>query len=520
MSDKRKAILVAIVGGISFALAAPPTDLYLAVLLGLALLFVALELTTTLRQAALIGMLWATSAGIVGMRFVPSVIVRFTPLGLALGLLALVLLSLLQSATWAAGMTLSRALQRWCGLDARLAFATGVLLAICFTFVIAWTPAGLLSPWPALLQLADVIGERGVSFVLAAATALIATPLVGRLSKARSLTEHRPWLAPALGVGVFALLLVHGAIRMQQVRAEHAGGKIVQLGLVQAAVEARMRWEPSARHTILMRLRRLTIESEQNHAELTVWPEAAYPYLQSHRATQMPAGLRSIVSGSIHGPVLFGLITTADSEEQRYNATTLVDRERNLQVPQAKLELLWFGETVPLGEQLPFLKRIFQRAGGLVPGKEVRLLRSGEARMGILNCYEDTLPGIGRRVARAEPNLLVNVTNDAWFGPTAEPELHLRLSVLRAIEARLDLVRAVNLGVPAWIDASGSIRARGSAERESVLYVSPTLNDMSPTFYVKAGDIPLFLGILIAIGDAFYRRRRASRGSAITEPGP
>jgi apolipoprotein N-acyltransferase len=289
---------------------------------------------------------------------------------------------------------------------------------------------------------------------------------------------------------------------------------------VQAAVEARLRWEPTARDLILMRLRRLTVESEKNGAELTLWPEAAYPYVQSHRAVHMPAGRRAIVAGQIRGPVLFGLITTAEDGESRYNATTLVDRARNLQVPQAKLELLWFGETVPLGEHLPFLKKIFQRAGGLIPGKEVRLLRSGDANMGVLNCYEDTLPGVGRRVAQAKPNLLVNVTNDAWFGPTAEPELHLRLSVLRAIEARLDLVRAVNLGVPAWIDASGAIRARGSADRESVLYVSPALNDMSPTFYVKAGDIPLLLGILIAIGDAFYRRRRASRGPAITEPGP
>jgi apolipoprotein N-acyltransferase len=521
VTPKRKAILLSLAGGVTFALAAPPTDLYLAVLLGLASLFVAVQLTTSLRQAALMGCLWATAAGVVGMRFVPSVIIRFTPLGWWGGLAALILLSLFQSATWAAGMTLSRALERYTGLDARIAFATGTLLAISFTFVIAWTPAGLMSPWPALLQLADVIGERGVSFVLAAAVALVASPLVGRLAPERTIPDRRAWLAPAIGTGVFALLLVHGAIRMGQVKERHATLPTVKMGLVQAAVEARLRWEPSARHQILMRLRRGTIESERGGAELTIWPEAAYPYMQSHRATRMPSGARSVVSGAIRGPVLFGLITTSvENEENRYNATTLIDRQQMLQPPQAKLELLWFGETVPLGEHLPFLRRIFQRAGGLIPGTEVRLLTSGAAKMGVLNCYEDTLPGVGRRIAKAEPNLLVNVTNDAWFGPTAEPELHLRLSALRSIETRLDLVRAVNLGVPAWIDAAGSIRARGSADKESVLFVSPALNDMSPTFYVKAGDIPLLFGILIAVADAFYRRRRASRRPAITEPGP
>src|SRR6185503_2583330 len=144
-----------------------------------------------------------------------------------------------------------------------------------------------------------------------------------------------------------------------------------------------------------------------------------------------------------------------------------------LQPPQAKMQLLWFGETVPLGEYLPFLRRIFDRAGGLVPGAEVALLEHGGRRIGVLNCYEDTLPSVGRRVARAGPDLLVNVTNDAWFGPTAEPELHLRLSALRAVETRLDLVRAVNLGVPAWIDARGVVRARGSDDRESVMLATP-----------------------------------------------
>ena len=61
--------------------------------------------------------------------------------------------------------------------------------------------------------------------------------------------------------------------------------------------------------------------------------------------------------------------------------------------------------------------------------------------IGVLNCYEDTLPGIGRRLHRPRPNLLVNVPTTRWFGPTSEPELHLRLSALRAVETRLDLVR-------------------------------------------------------------------------------
>ena len=119
------------------------------------------------------------------------------------------------------------------------------------------------------------------------------------------------------------------------------------------------------------------------------------------------------------------------------------------------------------------------------------------------------MPAVGRKIAKARPNLLVNVTNDAWFGPTAEPELHLRLSALRSIETRLDLVRAVNLGVPACVDASGSVRVRGTADKESVMFVSPALSEAPPTFYVRFGDAPLWVALALAMAEA-YRRRRLS----------
>jgi len=207
--------------------------------------------------------------------------------------------------------------------------------------------------------------------------------------------------------------------------------------------------------------------------------------------------------------VLFGLITTAPGGDAGHNATTVVSPEGLVQVPQAKMELLWFGETVPFGEHLPFLRKLFSRAGGLIPGKDVSLLSSGPARIGVLNCYEDTLPAVSRKIAKVGPNLLVNVTNDAWFGPTAEPELHLRLSALRAVETRLDLVRAVNLGVPAWIDASGAVRVRGAAEAESVMHVTPALSEAGPTVYVRFGDTPLWIALGLAMAEA-YRRRRVS----------
>ena len=103
-------------------------------------------------------------------------------------------------------------------------------------------------------------------------------------------------------------------------------------------------------------------------------------------------------------------------------------------------------------------------------------------RVAVLNCFEDTLPGVTRPVMRElprVPNLLVNVTNDAWFSGTRESELHLRLAVLRAIEARRDLVRAVNLGVTSWVDASAFALSRASPD---VVVTSPAVSAAPSAF--------------------------------------
>jgi apolipoprotein N-acyltransferase len=157
---------------------------------------------------------------------------------------------------------------------------------------------------------------------------------------------------------------------------------------------------------------------------------------------------------------------------------------------------------------------MFQRSGGLVPGKELRALELGRAgksklTMGVFNCYEDTLPGLGRRIAgELGPNLLVNVTNDAWFVGTQEPELHLRLSVLRSIELRRALVRAVNLGVPAWIDAAGRVISRNDDPGPGFLLVEPQLYQGSPTVYARFGDWPTALALALAAALAAWRERR------------
>ncbi|WP_437724656.1 apolipoprotein N-acyltransferase [Sorangium sp. So ce861] len=540
----RAPLLLSVAGGATFALTAPPTDLYPAVIAGLALLAAAVHDAPTFWRAFGRGAAWGTAAGIVGLRFVPEVIQRFTSLGSAASYLALILLAAAQSLVWAVCGGLTSVLLRRLRAPLELAFATGVLAAVVLPTVFGWTPAGLMSPWPALVQLADLIGERGVSVLFSVGAALLARAGLaavgvspgGRAPAPPSARRRQPRaiLYPALAsAALFGGLAAHGALRMAAVERASAGLPTARVALVNQAVGPHERWQTKNHPRILRTLHELTRKAEAGGAELTLWPEAAYPYPLPHSARQAPRGGRAILGPGVRGPVLAGLITHAppakadDGVEERnsYNSATLVLPDGSMQPTQDKLQLLWFGETVPGGAYLPWLRRIFQKSGGLVPGAEPRALtlprEQGPAlRIGVLNCYEDTLTGVARRITGAlAPNLLVNITNDAWFTGSAEPELHARLAVMRAVELRRDLVRAVNLGVVSWIDARGVVRGRDESAAPGVTFATPAVRDTPLTLYTRLGDAPLAALLALAIAVCALRARRSTAKASPEAPG-
>jgi apolipoprotein N-acyltransferase len=298
------------------------------------------------------------------------------------------------------------------------------------------------------------------------------------------------------------------------------------VGLVDQAVQPLDRWNPNQYASILRTLRSLTSDAEAEAAELTIWPEGAYPYELDHRERTAPLGRHALLGNGVHGPLLIGLVTSdqpavlpnGEVEVNGYNSAVVVMPDGSLSKPYDKLQLLWFGEMVPLGNELPWLRRLFARGGGLLPGQGPQALDASwsdggkpVAHMAVLNCYEDTLTDVARRQVRAlAPNLLVNITNDAWFYGTAEPELHARLAALRAVEFRLDLVRAVNLGVTSWVDATGTVRARYDQQAPAAIVVTPTLRSSSLTVYARLGDGPAYV-LLVALTVAFSARERSRR---------
>ena len=214
------------------------------------------------------------------------------------------------------------------------------------------------------------------------------------------------------------------------------------------------------------------------------------------------------VRADLESPILFGgLSVTYDAGyRQLYNSVYLVDQDGVIAQSYDKTHLAMFGEYLPLGNRFPILHKLSPKSGSFTAGNHLTPLSLGPWRISTPICFEATLPKLVREmVTSGNPHLIVNLTNDAWFGDTQEPWIHLRLAQFRAIEHRRYLVRATNSGVSAIIDPVGRVVAKtGLDRRENLRATVHMLEEL--TLYTRFGDWPGWLSAL-AVALALARAR-------------
>jgi apolipoprotein N-acyltransferase len=208
---------------------------------------------------------------------------------------------------------------------------------------------------------------------------------------------------------------------------------------------------------------------------------------------------------------------TNEFDNDVFNAAFLFNPDGDWAATYHKQKLVIFGEYIPLVHWLPFVKWFTPITGGFAAGNEpvqfqvnrvtgnsaepVIELNGGSpgtsprqtADASPLICYEDMFPQIGRRAVRKDTDFLVNVTNDGWFGRSAEQWQHMAGAVFRAVENGVPLVRCCNNGVTCWIDAHGRVRkifrgSNGSVYALGGLTIDLPLQNNAPTFYNRHGD--------------------------------
>ncbi|MDH5490366.1 MAG: apolipoprotein N-acyltransferase [Myxococcales bacterium] len=519
--DRLRALLLALASGLSLGLAGPPLELWPLAFLWPPLLWGALgardlpsaleaepspplaPLRHPLRRALLLGLLAGALCNLIYLTWVVGLLQDFARFPLIAAIPTTLVLAIAQAFPFVLATFLYATL-------GQLGYRSPWILPAAISLGFSLAPA--LFPWrassPLMLWLPWVqLAELGGSPLLDLLAAMAGMGLV----LAATRRDRGPRLrALAIGLGCLLLPALYGHLRLPSIEAARRDAPSLRVGVVQPNVGIFDKHDPALFHAHLERLRELSLELEAQGAELILWPESAYPFPLHRRLRHDPPGARSIRRDGPRGPILFGAVTQ-EGTCRRYNSIVGMDAEGRFVGISDKVRLMPFGEFVPLWHWLPPLQQMF-RCPGIVPGEAPRAIDVAGVRAGVLNCYEDVLPAFAAQVALEDPELLVNLTNDAWFGDSVEPHLHQLVSRGRSIETRRDLLRAVNTGVSAHISATGAeLHRTQTFEQTSFLVRIPRLRGMTP--WVRFGDLvtPALGGVLIGLFLAGLRLRRRRR---------
>ncbi|MCF8062978.1 MAG: apolipoprotein N-acyltransferase, partial [Deltaproteobacteria bacterium] len=359
-----------------------------------------------------------------------------------------------------------------------------------------------------LIQISDLAGVYGVGFLVAAANLLVFHLVFDpRMRKNRTVVVEGAVVAILL-----SLTLVYGHLKTR----EPAGGapfsEPVRTAIVQGNIDQSQKWLPEHQEKTLQTYRRLSLRAARQNPDLIVWPETAVPFFFQD-PSRLSAGVLDIPE-STGADLLFGSPAYKGSGRQtRYaNRAYLLSAEDRRVESYDKVHLVPFGEYVPLQRFLPFVHRLVPAAGDFRPGDRVEPLEAPGYSAGVLICFEAIFPGLARRQVEQGADILVNLTNDAWFGPTSAPFQHLSMSVFRAVETRRPLVRAANTGISAFVDVNGRVTRSSGLFQEAVLMSEVYPSTLPPTPYVRTGDLfPLFLLASIFVKLVVFGNRRRTR---------
>jgi apolipoprotein N-acyltransferase len=461
----RVAAGLALATGVFYFAAFPGIEVWPLAFVAFVPLFVALH-----GQSAWRGFLLASLSGftmnMLGFYWLLGMLKTFSGFPTAICLLLMSILCLYQGfRIGAIGWLFCRAQRR--GWPAHFAFVVAFAASeLLFPVLFPWFFGATVHQTPLLLQTADLGGPILVGLVVVAFNFAVAEPILARLER----RAIRPKII-GLSLGFCLLAVAYGGIRIRQVDADVARAPKARVGLVQANMSLM-----GKRRELAEGLRRhLTMTEDlktRRALDLVVWSETSVMRAVDERelATRVPEQ----VSRRIGVPAIFGAVlirpVAGPREYFAFNTALATDAAGEIRGRYDKQFLVTFSEYIPFGDTLPILYEWSPNSGRFSPGTSIDPLPVGSHKVATIICYEDLSPGFVNAMFRHQnAALLVNITNDAWFGDTIEPYQHLALSKLRAVEQRRFFVRSTNSGVSAFVDPVGRTISQTSTFRQQTL---------------------------------------------------
>jgi len=480
-----------ILAGAANTLAFAPYTLWWLPLISLVVLSLCLQHSQSPKQAALFGFSYGLGWFGVGISWVHVSIDQFGGLPL-IGSLALMALLV-------AYLALFPALAAWLSRKLQPALSFPILFTISWALA-EWLRSVLLTgfPWLSLgysqvdsplRHWAPLIGEIGISLLLIFAAAAISSLLLKNSSKLSRIT-----LSSA------ALLLLACSPLLAPFKGWQQSEQQLSVLLVQGNIKQDLRWAPEQEWPTMLKYLDLTRPQLSAH-QLVIWPEAAVPMLEPLAQDF----LENLDKSALYSDtaIITGIIDYRQQTGEAWNNLVVLGKQQ----PEASSGHYFYGHSnrfskhhlLPIGEFVPFeslLRRLapifdlpmssFSRGSYVQPN----LLANGYHLLPAI-CFEIAFPAQIRANMTADTQVLLTVSNDAWFGDSIGPHQHLQIAQMRALEFGRPVIRATNNGITATIDAAGQIRQRAPQFTEAVL------SDQLPlatgtTLYSRFGNLPLF----------------------------
>jgi apolipoprotein N-acyltransferase len=438
------------------------------------------------------------------------VVVQYGGLHLGLGIVVMVMLCLaLALFTSLFGLLVagwSRALGPRALLLSPLAWVASEILRANTLCNFSWCLLGYSQqPFPGFIQIARYGAVYAVSFLVAGVSAALAYIALEKRSGPRGTVG----LVTAVVVsGVW----IHGEWLLGQ-RWPESGR--VTVGLVQASIAQDDKWDPAQAIDNVQRHVALTRLAAAKGARLIVWPESAVPF-SFDRTPVIAEDLRGLARES-SAYLLFGNDDREDppgAPRRVWVAAKMLTPQGDLSLRYHKIRLVPFGEYVPLQPVLTlggrFTARLVRQVADFSAGTDYSLGDVDGHRAAAFICYEAIFPDLIRNFTVRGAELLVNITNDAWYGYSSAPHQHLAMAAFRAVENERFLVRAANTGITAVVDPRGRIVERTELFRPATL-VREVAFVPGTTFYSRHGDVFAWgcLAAAAAVTAATWRRRRS-----------
>jgi len=495
--------LLPLLAGAALPFAFAPAGVFPLAVISPAVLF-GLWLAMTPRRALVAGYLFGVGFFGVGISWVSISMYRFGGMGAMLAGLTTLLFVLL--------LALYPALLGWCSrrFFSRLPAPLFLLLLLPAGWVmLEWVRGWIFTGFPwlglgysqtdsPLAGLAPVLGLYGISWAVLLSSALLVLGV--RQWRVAGAMRWWPW------AGLAALWLGGGLLLLPQWSAPH--GKPLTASLIQGNVPQELKWRADQRAPTIDLYTRLS--RERWDRDIIIWPETALPAYY-HQAETFLNGLAREARENGGATLLIGLPVMGKSESQGY-FNSVVRVGTSSEDPSQfyyKSHLVPFGEYIPLKSTLGNLLKLLQvpMANFSRGAKNQPLITAAGHSVGVSICYEDAF---GEEVIRTLPeaSLLVNVSNDAWFGDSLAPHQHLQMARMRSMETSRPMLRATNNGVSAIIDERGAVLATSPQFEVAVLdgEIQPR---SGATPYVRTGNALVLLLMTLVLAVCIWRTRRA-----------